>query len=74
MDVAKQIVIIYAGTRGLLDAIPVDRILEFEVKLNDALDSKYADFIKLLHKELALTDEVETALKTLIEDFTRTWN
>lgn len=73
LDVVKQIVIIYAGTRGHLDDIPVDRVREFEAKLNDALDSSYADFVKLVRKEMALTDEVEEALKNLIADFKRTW-
>ena len=73
LDVVKQIAIIYAGTRGHLDDIPVDRIREFEAKLNDALDSSYADFVKLVRKELALTDEVETELKRIIDDFKRTW-
>ena len=73
-DVAKQIVIIYAGTRGLLDEVPVDRVLEFEAQLRDALDGKYSDFVKMLHEYKDLTTEVEDKLKEILEDFLRTWS
>ena len=33
MEVAEQIISIYAGTRGYLDEVPVDRVREFEVGL-----------------------------------------
>lgn len=74
LNVVKQIVIIYAGTRGYLDSVPVDRVREFEAKLHEALDSSYAEFVRKLGAEKALTDELETELKALIDDFKRTWN
>jgi F-type H+-transporting ATPase subunit alpha len=73
LNVVKQIVLIYAGTRGYLDDIPVNQVRPFEAKLNDALDSTYADFVRLLDKEKAMTDAVETALKNLLVDFKKHW-
>jgi F-type H+-transporting ATPase subunit alpha len=69
LDVTKQIVMIYAGTRGYLDDIAVEDVIAFEAELNDALDSSYADFIRDLDKEKALTDELEEKLKSLLEEF-----
>lgn len=69
MPVAKQIVIIYAGVNGYLDEIAVDKVIEFERQLLDALDSHYADFVKLLLKEKALNPEVKSALDNLLKDF-----
>ena len=73
LDVVKQIVIIFAGVNGYLDDIPVGRVRDFEADLNEALDSKYADFVHLLRKEKAINDEVKPKLKALIDDFKRTW-
>lgn len=73
LDVAKQIAMIYAGTRGYLDDVDVDQVLEFEAKLNEALDSSYADWVRKLHDEKALSDEIEEGLKNLIDDFKRTF-
>jgi F-type H+-transporting ATPase subunit alpha len=74
LNVVKQIVIIYAGTRGYLDSVPVDRVREFEAKLHESLESSNAEFVRKLEKEKALTDELETELKALIDEFKRTWN
>jgi len=71
LDVVKQIVIIYAGTRGYLDEISVDGVIAFEAELHDALDSTYADFARELGAEKVLTDELEEKLKQLLEEFTK---
>lgn len=73
LPVAKQIVEIYAGVNGYLDDIPVNRVKEFEAKLFEALDSTYADFVRLLNKEKALTDKVKEELNKLLTDFKRSF-
>ena len=70
LDVAKQVVIIYAGVNGYLDKIEVGRVREYEAKLFDALDSTYADFIRLFNKEKELNDAVKSELDKLLEEFT----
>lgn len=72
LNVVKQIVIIYAGTRGYLDDVPVSQVRAFEAALNEALDSSYAEFVRKLTEQKALTDELEAELKKLLEDFKRT--
>jgi len=68
LDVVKQIVIIYAGTRGFLDEIEVGSVKNFESALHDALDSSYAEFARALAKEGVLTEELEEQLKTILEE------
>ncbi len=72
--VAKQIVIIYAGVNGFLDDIPVDQVQAFEAQLSEALDSTYADFIRLLEEKQQMDDDVKADLAKVIEDFKRTFN
>ena len=69
LSVEKQIVIIYAGVNGFLDNIPVEKIKEFEEKFLEAMDSLYVDFMKLLHKEQALTEEVKKELDRILIEF-----
>ncbi len=71
LTVAKQVVIIYAGTNGYLDDIPVKKVGDFEAKLNQALDSTYADFLRLLSKEKAITEKIKEELDKLLVDFKR---
>jgi len=70
IPVVKQVAIIYAGVNGYLDTLPVAHVLRYEEKLFEALDSVYADFVRLFNKEQALTDEVKAALDTLLKEFT----
>ena len=73
IEVAKQIVIIYAGTKGFLDDIPVTGVVAFEVALNEALDSTYADITKKIKEEKALSDALKAEIETALEDFKRTY-
>ena len=69
LSVAKQVVMIYAGVNGCLDEIPVDLIRSFEQELNDALDSTYADFVKLFNATKLMTDEIKAELDRLLNEF-----
>lgn len=67
--VVKQVAIIYAGTNGYLDDIPVNRIREFEQGLCDDLDSLYVGFVQIFNKEKTLTPEVKKALDKILTEF-----
>lgn len=43
--VEKQIAIIYAGTKGLLQNVPVNKVKEFEKEYLDFLEAKHADVL-----------------------------
>ena len=68
LPVVKQVAIIFAGTNGYLDDIPVNKVSDFEEYLSAQLDSRYGDFVQLFDKTLAMTDEVKAALKKILEE------
>ncbi|MEM7395424.1 MAG: F0F1 ATP synthase subunit alpha, partial [Verrucomicrobiota bacterium] len=72
-SVVKQVAIIYAGTKGFLDDIAVDKVLDFEAHLHQALDSTYADFVREFNKEKEMTDSIKEQLDKIIEDCKRTF-
>ncbi len=69
MNVEKQIVILYAGTKGYLDEIPVDRVHEFESELFNYLDANNAAELKSIRDEGLISDEVESKLSDAIDAF-----
>ena len=69
MDVVKQIAIIFAGTKGHLDDIPVEKISEFEAGLFDYLDANNAKDLEVMRTEGTMTDNVSDALEKAITDF-----
>ena len=73
LPVVKQVAIIYAGVNGFLDDVPVNQIKAFEEYLHLQLDSKYAGFVELFNKTLAMTDEVKAALNNLLKEVKATF-
>ncbi|MFC4077364.1 F0F1 ATP synthase subunit alpha [Salinithrix halophila] len=69
LPVEKQILSIYAATRGYLDDIPVADILRFESEFHSFVDAERSDLLKKLREEKALTEEIESGIKSAIADF-----
>jgi F-type H+-transporting ATPase subunit alpha len=69
LSVERQVVIVYAGTNGYLDDLPVSAVRDFEVGLYAALEKDYADVVHDLRAKFELTDSVEGRLKKAIEAF-----
>lgn len=63
MSVEKQIAIIYAGTKGLLKEVPLNKVKSFESEYLTQLETRFPNVLAEL-KAGKLTDEVE---KTLVE-------
>ena len=69
MDVEHQIAIIYAGSQGILDDIPNEKIGEFEKGLLDHLDANHEEILKTISSSGEISDETGEKLKKAIEDF-----
>ncbi len=66
LPVVYQVAIIYAGVNGFLDDIPHTKVIEFEQRLFEDLESRYVDFVKMFNKEKALTDPLKQSLDTIL--------
>jgi F-type H+-transporting ATPase subunit alpha len=73
LAVEEQVAVIYAGTRGYLDKVPVNRIQAFQEGLLAKLKSSYPKFLEGIRKEKALSKELEDMLKEALESFTSTF-
>jgi len=69
IPVEKQTIIIYAGTKGYLDDIPVSEIGRFEQEFYTFIDAKYSNILESIRKTKNLDSETEEELKKAIEDF-----
>jgi F-type H+-transporting ATPase subunit alpha len=67
LSVERQIAIIFAGTQGLLDDMPVDQIREFETFLFGFLDRKHAQVLGDIADKKELTDDLRSALAAAID-------
>jgi len=64
--IERQIAIIFAGTQGLLDDMPVDQIREFETFLFGFLDRRHAQVLADIASKKELTDDLRSALTAAI--------
>jgi F-type H+-transporting ATPase subunit alpha len=69
LPVERQVAIIYSGTNGYLDDLPVTSVRAFETGLYDFLETKYPDVIHDLRVRYELTDAIEDRLKKAIVEF-----
>jgi F-type H+-transporting ATPase subunit alpha len=69
VSVERQVVIVYAGTNGFLDDLPVERVRVFEDGLYAFLDKEYADLMHDLRAKYDLTEPIEAKLKDAITKF-----
>lgn len=67
----KQIVTLYALTKGYMDTVPVDQIKKFEEELADYTEVNAKDFYADVTEKKMWTDESEANLKKVIEDFVK---
>ena len=69
LPVETQVVIIYAVTKGYVDAIPQEKVGEYESQLRSYLDSRGADAINALAESKKIDEKTEPLIKKLLEDF-----
>ncbi|MCU0661117.1 MAG: F0F1 ATP synthase subunit alpha [Myxococcota bacterium] len=69
LAVGKQVVIIYAGIKGYLDSVPVDRVAGYEAELFQFVDARHTTLLSLIEEKKVLDDEVESAIRKALDEF-----
>ena len=69
MDVVDQVCVIYAGTQGLLDEIPLADVGRFEQEMLDYLRDAHPVLLQGIRDSADLDDDAEATLRSAIQDF-----
>ncbi|HEV7301350.1 MAG TPA: F0F1 ATP synthase subunit alpha [Tepidisphaeraceae bacterium] len=69
MSFEQQVLVIYAGTKGYMDDVPVSRIQEFQNSFLTYVDQQAADLRSDLATKKELNDDIEGKLKAALNDF-----
>ena len=67
--IEKQIVIIYAGTKGYLNDIAVGDVVRFEAELHAFFEQKYSNILDAIRTSQKIDDNTEAELKAALEEF-----
>lgn len=69
MDVARQVIVIFAGVRGYLDDIPTAKVREFEAGLLNYVDSKAPKVLEEIKSGEKMSEDLLQRIGNLIGDF-----
>lgn len=69
MSVENQVAVIYAGTQGYLDELTIDQTKRFSKEFISYLESSGGTILKDIWEKKEITEDIETALKKVIDDF-----
>ncbi len=69
LSMEEQVVILFAGTQGYIDDIPVESIQKFEEEFLRYIRDQKADIISELADKKALDDDLKAKLINAVEDF-----
>jgi F-type H+-transporting ATPase subunit alpha len=73
MAVNEMVPLIYAGINGLLDKVPVDKILQWEADFLAHLRSNEKDLLDTIDREGALSKDLESKLRDVATSFTKSF-
>jgi F-type H+-transporting ATPase subunit alpha len=69
LAVEKQVLIVYAGTQGLVDQVPVESLKDFERELYAHFDDKHADLLAEIRDKKEISDDLKKKLDKAIKKF-----
>ncbi len=73
-EVAQQVCIIYAVTKGYLTSIAVDQVPEFEKRLEEHMENLHPDVLEAIRSTGKLETETEEALKKALDELVAQFN
>ena len=74
VPIEKQVVMIFAGNQGYLDALPVSAVTKFEAELYPFMEAKYASVLDSIRENKKITDENEADLRKALDDFSESFS
>ncbi len=69
LPVERQVLMIYAGTNGFVDAVPVGDMARFETELYDFVGSRHPELLKGIAEKKSLDDALKGQITAALEAF-----
>jgi len=69
MSLSKQVIILFAGTRGFLDKYEVEKLKDYEPQLLSFVEGKHPEIIREIEEQKAISPGLEKKMKDLLTEF-----
>jgi F-type H+/Na+-transporting ATPase subunit alpha len=74
LKMEEQVSVIWAGTNGYLDPLPVNKIKAFEEGLLSLLRGKNTDILNSIRDSRDLSDDTAAKLKSVVEGYAKSFS
>jgi F-type H+-transporting ATPase subunit alpha len=74
IPVQEQVAIMWAMQNGYIDSVPVDRVKEYQVKLQDWLATRKEVLLNTIRDKKALDEDLESQLRSALDEFKSVWS
>ncbi|MBF0567431.1 MAG: F0F1 ATP synthase subunit alpha, partial [Nitrospirae bacterium] len=69
MAIGEQVLVLFTGSEGFLDDLPVEKVVEFEKGLLTFARAKMANLLKEITDKKALDDELKKKLAAAVSEY-----
>jgi F-type H+-transporting ATPase subunit alpha len=73
IPVEEQVAVMWAMQNGYLDAVPVDRVKEYQLKVQDWLQTRKQALLRTIRDKKEIDKDLEGQLKAGFDEFKTTW-
>jgi F-type H+-transporting ATPase subunit alpha len=74
IPVEEQVAVMWAMQNGYLDTVPVDRVKEYQIKLQDWLATRKEVLLNTIRDKQALDEDLESQLRSALDEFKSVWS
>lgn len=73
MSVEDEVVVIFAGTNGYLDELPLEHVERFEKEFLETMHLKHKDLLNEISEKKDLTEQITNKLHSVLKEFLATF-
>jgi len=71
--VEEQVAVMWAMQNGYLDSVPVERVKDYQIKLQDWLQTRKASLLQTIRTKKELDKDLESQLRAALDEFKTAW-
>src|SRR6201981_2268422 len=73
IPVEEQVAVLWAMQNGYLDSVPVERVKDYQLKVQDWLQTRKGGLLGAIREKKELDKDLESQLKAALDEFKTTW-
>src|SRR3954454_6277789 len=73
IPVGEQVAMMWAMQNGYLDSVPVDRVKEYQRKMQDYVQTRHQPLLASIRDKKSVDETIEGQLKAAMDEFKQTW-